>query len=190
MKRVARAGILAADRQGQSRIALRVEGMTCEGCASTVRTALVGITGVIGVEVNVAESRALVTVDSGHPPSTDVLVAAVNKTGYSARPWEASVDGALPLEAKRLVEPEISELRLEVETAASDAAALKALSPDGRELKALFNQNAGAVRLVTLLEASAPGLFSAPAWRPPAAATESQRRRAGRTGRSAAQGVD
>ena len=58
------------------------DGMTCEGCAVTLDNELVRVAGVLNVEVQFEEGKALVKVDSTSPPSTESLIAAVEKVGY------------------------------------------------------------------------------------------------------------
>lgn len=60
-----------------------IEGMTCDHCATTVRTALQAVHGVLWAEAKFRDRRAEVEVD----PSVDdaVLMAAVAGEGYRAR---------------------------------------------------------------------------------------------------------
>jgi mercuric transport protein len=60
---------------------LKVEGMTCGGCAVGVRTALNRLDGVAKAEVSYEEQRAVVTFDPAKV-STDQLLEAVRKFGY------------------------------------------------------------------------------------------------------------
>jgi copper chaperone CopZ len=65
---------------------LHVSGMTCGACVRHVDGALRKVSGVEGVEVDLAASRARVR----HGAETDdgALVAAVTKAGYGAQPIE------------------------------------------------------------------------------------------------------
>lgn len=63
---------------------LRIEGMTCEACAPHVEAELASVPGVRRATVIYAEGRAIVTVDSTHPPDPASLVSAVEKAGYTA----------------------------------------------------------------------------------------------------------
>ncbi len=63
-------------------IHLKIEGMTCEHCAKSVREALSKIPGVENVaEVSVARGEALVAGEA----DTAALIAAVREEGYEAR---------------------------------------------------------------------------------------------------------
>jgi copper chaperone CopZ len=67
-----------------TQVTLTVEGMTCGGCAVTVEQALLKVPGVVSANVSYEESRAVVTLDSAAPASTNNLIAAVSWTGYTA----------------------------------------------------------------------------------------------------------
>ena len=63
---------------------LRIEGMTCDGCAALVQNALRKVPGVQTASASYPQGRAVVTFDSSSPPSTSSLVEAVEKAGYQA----------------------------------------------------------------------------------------------------------
>lgn len=65
-------------------VVLRVDGMTCESCASTVRAHLLDVPGVIDATVSYERKLAEVRVREERPPEGERLVAAVEKAGYSA----------------------------------------------------------------------------------------------------------
>lgn len=65
-------------------VTLRVDGMTCESCASTVRAHLLDVPGVIDAGVSYGRKLAEVRVREERPPEGERLVAAVEKAGYSA----------------------------------------------------------------------------------------------------------
>jgi cytochrome c-type biogenesis protein len=69
----------------EARIELPVYGMTCDGCATTVRFELGRVEGVSDVDVDVAKSRAVVT---GKPERLDegALRARVEQLGYHLQP--------------------------------------------------------------------------------------------------------
>ena len=58
-----------------------VEGMVCEGCVSTITTALKGIPGVKSVEVSLKDKKATVLA-AGVPSQT--IEDTINKAGYKA----------------------------------------------------------------------------------------------------------
>ncbi|MGW0250727.1 heavy-metal-associated domain-containing protein [Nocardia goodfellowii] len=57
-----------------------VTGMTCGGCANSVRTEVGRIDGVTSVDIDLGSG--LVTVDSASPVSREAITAAVTKAGY------------------------------------------------------------------------------------------------------------
>ncbi len=57
-----------------------IAGMSCQGCANTVKAALAGVEGVRRADVSLERRRArLVLENSG---SVDALVAAAQRAGY------------------------------------------------------------------------------------------------------------
>jgi len=72
------AGALAA-RADQRIVTLEVGGMTCKGCAGTVRGTLATVPGVTGVDVRFAQRRAYVVCEKGVADSS--LTAAVSRAG-------------------------------------------------------------------------------------------------------------
>ncbi len=63
-------------------ITLSIAGMSCQGCANTVKGALAGIEGVRRADVSLEQEQArLVLEDAG---SVDALVSAVQEAGYEA----------------------------------------------------------------------------------------------------------
>jgi copper chaperone CopZ len=63
-------------------ITLKVDGMSCDHCARSVRTALEGVEGVIHAEVDLTRAAAVVSLD---PLTADMarLRGAVDEAGYS-----------------------------------------------------------------------------------------------------------
>jgi copper chaperone len=57
-----------------------VKGMTCGHCVSSVKEEVSEVTGVSGVDVDLA--TGLLTVDSDNPIDTAKIVAAVEEAGY------------------------------------------------------------------------------------------------------------
>ncbi len=66
-----------------STVELKVSGMTCSGCAVSVRNALLEISGVASASVDHEAARATVQYDPAKA-STAQLIEAVNKTGFKA----------------------------------------------------------------------------------------------------------
>jgi len=62
-------------------ITLSVSGMTCGGCAGTVKRVLTQVAGVTGIEVDLASGRAVV---AGTAQPQD-LVEAVKGAGFGAQ---------------------------------------------------------------------------------------------------------
>jgi copper chaperone len=60
---------------------LKVEGMTCNHCKTSVEKALKSVAGVENAEVNLQEGKAKIYGDA----SVDQLVAAVQEEGYTAQ---------------------------------------------------------------------------------------------------------
>jgi len=60
-----------------------IEGMTCEGCASNIHTALTGVPGVFAAEVQFESKKAVVMAKPEVEVST--LLAAISAAGYSGR---------------------------------------------------------------------------------------------------------
>ncbi len=61
-----------------------IEGMTCEGCVDTVKSALEAIPGVKSADVSLKEKKATVVADAAQVPSSKIE-AAVVEAGYKAR---------------------------------------------------------------------------------------------------------
>ncbi len=64
------------------KITLSIAGMSCQGCANTVKAALAGVEGVRRADISLEQEQArLVLEDAG---SVDALVSAVREAGYQA----------------------------------------------------------------------------------------------------------
>ncbi len=61
---------------------LKIDGMTCGGCAASARQALQTVTGVRSVEVDLPKGRA--TVEHDAKANDQQLVAAVVDAGFEA----------------------------------------------------------------------------------------------------------
>ena len=65
------------------RLALNVEGMSCNHCVAAVKKALENVDGVKEADVNLEDKKAEVKLDK--EVSEEVLVKAVEDAGYSAK---------------------------------------------------------------------------------------------------------
>ncbi len=63
-------------------ITLNVTGMSCEGCANSVRSALSRVEGVHNAEVSLEEKKAVVALEDGVRAAD--LLDAVEAAGYEA----------------------------------------------------------------------------------------------------------
>lgn len=70
-------------------VAIEVGGMTCAGCAVSVKHALNGLDGVYGAEIDVEGSKATVAF-APEKVTIDQIVNAINSTGFSAKAPDAS----------------------------------------------------------------------------------------------------
>ena len=68
----------------ERRVTLKVENMTCELCAPTVKKSLSQVKGVIRVEVSTARQIATVTFDDAEADAT-ALTTATKNAGYPSR---------------------------------------------------------------------------------------------------------
>ncbi len=67
------------------RTVIEIEGMTCEGCATTVAKAIRSVPGVQGVTVSYEKRQAIVGTDPAQPVPIESILAALEKAGYSGR---------------------------------------------------------------------------------------------------------
>ena len=78
----------AGYRVGTGEVELYIGGMTCASCVGRVERSLKKVPGVLEASVNLATERARVrTVGT---PDLDLLIAAVDTAGYTARPTQAA----------------------------------------------------------------------------------------------------
>ncbi|MBN2476061.1 MAG: heavy-metal-associated domain-containing protein [Pirellulales bacterium] len=77
---------------GEHQQVFAIEGMTCEGCVSTVTMALKGLPGVESVQVSLAHKQATVTGDP-QKVTEQAVIAAVEEAGYKAQPAATGADG-------------------------------------------------------------------------------------------------
>lgn len=69
----------------ESRV-FRIDGMTCEACAVTLREHMGRVPGVTGAEVSFETKTALVYFAAEQASSDDALLAAIHEAGYSGAP--------------------------------------------------------------------------------------------------------
>ncbi len=69
--------------EGQARIVIPVNGMTCAGCSSAITRVVKNLEGVVSVDVNYEEGNTTVVHERGRV-TVEQIVAAINKTGYKA----------------------------------------------------------------------------------------------------------
>jgi cation-transporting ATPase V len=85
-------------KDAPSTVDFRVEGMTCGSCAARVQRVLAKTEGVADAEVNLATSRAHVTLE--HPLPTADLQARVTRIGYGLTPLTETPRGDDDLEER------------------------------------------------------------------------------------------
>ncbi len=73
----------AATTVEQRTLRLRIEGMTCGGCAIATRKALARLPGISQVEVSYEEKQATITYDPAQV-TVELMVAAAQTLGYTA----------------------------------------------------------------------------------------------------------
>ncbi len=88
-------GYTTEEIKAETEVVLDVKGMTCGGCESKVKTALMNCEGVTDCEVNWKESKAMVMVLTGSA-NTAEMIKAIEETGFSAESTEAIHYGAKP----------------------------------------------------------------------------------------------
>lgn len=74
---------------GTEKLEFSIEGMTCNGCASSVLAALEAVPGVKSAEVSLEAKKAIVVADVAHV-SAAKIEKAVEDAGYKARSIPAS----------------------------------------------------------------------------------------------------
>ncbi|HGB4146201.1 TPA: gold/copper-translocating P-type ATPase GolT [Salmonella enterica subsp. enterica serovar Wangata] len=81
-------------------ISLLIEGMTCASCVARVEKGIKAVPGVTDATVNLATERATVRGTA----SAEAVIAAIEKTGYEARPVETVGQGGDDSEEKKEAE--------------------------------------------------------------------------------------
>lgn len=72
-------------------VTIKVEGMTCAGCATAVRSAIENVPGVESAQVDLATGLATV---AGDQPKTTSIIEAIMTRGYKAEAVEAVLDAS------------------------------------------------------------------------------------------------
>jgi len=80
----------ASARAEDSKVTLKVTGMTCDKCVAGIQKALKKIDGVKAAEVSLEKNQAVVTFDSAKV-TTDKLIATVGKAGGSQHTFKAEL---------------------------------------------------------------------------------------------------
>jgi Cu+-exporting ATPase len=65
---------------------LNIGGMTCASCVGRIEKTVQKIIGVEAISVNLATEQARVRVTHDSPTTIDVIIKAIQKTGYEASP--------------------------------------------------------------------------------------------------------
>ena len=73
---------------------IKVEGMTCEGCSTTVAQAIRSVPGVQGVTVSYAKREAIIGTASSQPIPKGEIIAELKKAGYGGSFVEVSPPAA------------------------------------------------------------------------------------------------
>ncbi len=73
----------AAVTEDMNRAVFQIEGMTCEGCATTVAQVIRQVPGIVAVDVNYEKGQAVVGVKPGNPIPKEEILTALKKAGYT-----------------------------------------------------------------------------------------------------------
>tara|TARA_R110002096_G_scaffold11_1_gene73 strand:+ start:1167 stop:2357 length:1191 start_codon:yes stop_codon:yes gene_type:complete len=84
------AGNNAVVTDDMNRAVLVIEGMTCEGCATTVSEAIKSVDGVIAVEVNYEIKQAIIGANICCPVPIAKIKSALAKVGYAGEPIDST----------------------------------------------------------------------------------------------------
>jgi len=117
-----------------NRAVIRIEGMTCEGCAALVADAIRKVPGVQAVEVNYEKSEAAVGTEVCCPVPDAAILAALEKAGYSGQ-----------------FESESPSQTHDSTSSDQKAPPLIDLSSGGLEFRSRFNDSKEDVRVVMLV---------------------------------------
>lgn len=70
---------------GLSKVILGVDGMSCSGCVSTIKSSLAGFEGIDSVQVDVAAGKVEIVYDSRKQENVENFAKAITDSGYSAK---------------------------------------------------------------------------------------------------------
>jgi len=70
---------------GTAKVVFQIDGMSCSGCISTIKSSLAGYGGIRDIIVNISGGTAEVYYDSGKIKDLDRLAASITDSGYPAR---------------------------------------------------------------------------------------------------------
>lgn len=74
----------AAVTGNMNRAVIQIDGMTCEGCATTVAQAIRQVPGVLAVEVSYEKKQAVVGTEVCCPVPQDEIISAIEQSGFRA----------------------------------------------------------------------------------------------------------
>lgn len=100
-------GVIKDEDSSESRVSLKITGMTCAACASKIEKKLSKLGGVSKASINLATEKATVEYDPKEIKVSDLL-AAVKSLGYGAEKLEDVVED----KEKKAREKELEKLRL------------------------------------------------------------------------------
>lgn len=98
-------GAESAGTEGMNRIVLKIEGMTCEGCATTVEKAIRQVSSVKVVEVNFEKREAVVGTIPALPIPTQKILTALKNAGYNGVVLAVNKIGGSSLEGAKSTKP-------------------------------------------------------------------------------------
>lgn len=120
--------------EDMNRAVIKIDGMTCEGCAALVAAAIRKVPGVLAVEVDYKSGEAVVGTEICCPIPKKEILAALQGAGYEGRfasPSDKQANTAVPT---RQISPPLIDL-----------------SQDAAEFKDAFDDAKGKVRIVMLV---------------------------------------
>ena len=68
-----------------SEVIIKIDGMSCQKCVTSVTAALQGVAGVTQAEVSLAANQAKITFDPAQA-NQDALCQAIEEAGFDAQP--------------------------------------------------------------------------------------------------------